>query len=108
MKVLVTGHNEMCIRDSYQGAEVKGFFEELKQKVSPDLIFTHYRNDLHQDHRLVCELTWNTWRDHLILEYEIPKYDGDFGAPNCFVELDDAFCRDKVRYVCLLYTSRCV
>jgi LmbE family N-acetylglucosaminyl deacetylase len=99
------GKKEILIKEfkdgflPYQGAEVKGFFEELKQKVSPDLIFTHYRNDLHQDHRLVCELTWNTWRDHLILEYEIPKYDGDFGAPNCFVELDDAFCRDKVRYV---------
>ncbi len=77
-------------RDGYfphQGAEIKDFFESLKREVSPDLIFTHTRADLHQDHRQVCELTWNTWRDHLILEYEIPKYDGDLGAPNCYVPL---------------------
>ena len=65
----------------YVGGEVKDVFEELKSTVEPDLIFTHARHDLHQDHRLVCELTWNTWRDHLVLEYEIPKYDGDLGAP---------------------------
>jgi LmbE family N-acetylglucosaminyl deacetylase len=90
----------------YQGAEVKSFFEEMKQRVSPDLIFTHYRHDLHQDHRFTCELTWNTWRDHLILEYEIPKYDGDFGAPNFFVELDESLCRDKVRYVVDSFASQ--
>jgi LmbE family N-acetylglucosaminyl deacetylase len=83
----------------YTGHEVKAFFEELKARVSPDLIFTHYRNDLHQDHRLVCELTWNTWRDHLILEYEIPKYDGDFGNPNFFVELDESLCQRKTRSI---------
>lgn len=60
-------------------AEVKAVFEELKQTISPDLIFTHNRTDAHQDHRLISELTWNTFRDHLILEYEIPKYDGDLG-----------------------------
>lgn len=90
----------------YQGTEVKSFFEEMKQRVSPDLIFTHYRHDLHQDHRFTCELTWNTWRDHLILEYEIPKYDGDFGSPNFFVELDEAFCRDKVRSVVDSFASQ--
>jgi LmbE family N-acetylglucosaminyl deacetylase len=90
----------------YQGAEVKSFFEELKQKISPDLIFTHYRHDLHQDHRLACELTWNTWRDHLILEYEIPKYDGDFGTPNCFVELKESLCRDKVRSIVSSFASQ--
>jgi LmbE family N-acetylglucosaminyl deacetylase len=90
----------------YQGAEVKSFFEELKQKISPDLIFTHYRHDLHQDHRLACELTWNTWRDHLILEYEIPKYDGDFGTPNCFVELKESLCRDKVRAIVSSFASQ--
>ena len=51
----------------------------------PNLILTHCRGDLHQDHRLTCELTWNTFRDHLILEYEIPKYDGDLGTPNFYV-----------------------
>jgi LmbE family N-acetylglucosaminyl deacetylase len=74
-------------RDSflpYSGPAVKEAFEALKREFSPDLIFTHYREDRHQDHRLISDLTWNTWRDHLILEYEIPKYDGDFGAPNVF------------------------
>jgi LmbE family N-acetylglucosaminyl deacetylase len=83
----------------YVGEEVKDCFEELKQQVSPDIIFTHYRQDLHQDHRAVSEFTWNTWRDHLILEYEIPKYDGDFGSPNFFVELDESFCRRKSQYL---------
>lgn len=80
----------------YHGAQVKEAFEELKKKVTPDLIFTHYRSDLHQDHRLVSELTWNTFRDHLILEYEIPKFDGDLGSPNVFVHLDQALCRRKI------------
>jgi len=73
----------------YIGSEIKDFFEELKRKYSPDLILTHYRNDLHQDHRLVSELTWNTFRSHLILEYEIVKYDGDLGIPNFFVHLTE-------------------
>jgi LmbE family N-acetylglucosaminyl deacetylase len=71
----------------YSGAAVKDEFEALKREFSPDLVFTHYRDDRHQDHRLLSELTWNTWRDHLILEYEIPKYDGDFGSPNFFASL---------------------
>ena len=78
------------------GPEVKEYFEGLTDKVSPDLILTHHGSDLHQDHRLVAELTWNTFRDHLILEYEIPKYDGDLGSPNVFVHLDDEVCRQKV------------
>ena len=69
-------------------ATIKDFFEDLKPQISPDLIFTHYRNDLHQDHRLASELTWNTFRNHLILEYEVPKYDGDFGSPNVFFHLE--------------------
>jgi LmbE family N-acetylglucosaminyl deacetylase len=72
----------------YHGGDVKEYFEGLKAEVSPDLIFTHQRADLHQDHRLLSELTWNTFRDHLILEYEIPKYDGDLGRPNVFVPLE--------------------
>jgi LmbE family N-acetylglucosaminyl deacetylase len=86
-------------RESYfpwVGAEIKDYFEALKSDIDPDLILTHHRHDRHQDHRLVAELTWNTWRDHLILEYEIPKYDGDLGSPNVFVELDDAIARRKV------------
>ena len=81
----------------YVGADVKQFFEDLKPRCSPDLIFTHYRDDRHQDHRLIADLTWNTFRDHLILEYEIPKYDGDLGTPNVFVHLDQATCQRKVQ-----------
>jgi LmbE family N-acetylglucosaminyl deacetylase len=83
----------------YLGAEIKRYFEELKLVVSPDLIFTHCRHDLHQDHRLINELTWNTFRDHLILEYEIPKYDGDLGAPNLFVHLSEEHCQSKSGYL---------
>jgi LmbE family N-acetylglucosaminyl deacetylase len=80
----------------YIAAPVKECFEELKTAFSPDLILTHCRHDLHQDHRIVCELTWNTFRNHLILEYEIPKYDADLRSPNFFVPLSDALCKKKV------------
>jgi LmbE family N-acetylglucosaminyl deacetylase len=80
----------------YEGAAVKETFEELKQETAPDLVLTHYRHDLHQDHRLVSELTWNTFRDHLVLEYEIPKYDGDLGTPNVFVPLEASQCQRKI------------
>jgi LmbE family N-acetylglucosaminyl deacetylase len=83
----------------YAGKEIKEVFEALKGQVSPDLILTHTRKDLHQDHRLVNELTWNTFRNHLILEYEIPKYDGDMGSPNFFVRLDDALLQRKIRHL---------
>jgi len=83
----------------YIGGEIKEYFETVKQNFSPDLIFTHYRSDLHQDHRLASDLTWNTFRNHLILEYEIPKYDGDLGAPNLFMNLDDAICRKKIQHI---------
>ena len=83
----------------FVGTQIKEFFEGLKAELSPDLIFTHYRGDLHQDHRVICELTWNTFRNHLILEYEIPKYDGDLGTPNCFVPLSASTCERKVRYI---------
>jgi LmbE family N-acetylglucosaminyl deacetylase len=87
-------------------ADVKKVFEELKQTFSPDLIFTHNRKDAHQDHRLIAELTWNTFRDHLILEYEIPKYDGDLGQPGLFVPLESAVCQRKVRYLMDTFQSQ--
>jgi LmbE family N-acetylglucosaminyl deacetylase len=90
----------------YVGGEVKDVFEELKARLQPDLIFTHARNDLHQDHRLVCELTWNTWRDHLILEYEIPKYDGDLGVPNVFVPIPTEVAQEKVRLLSSAFASQ--
>jgi LmbE family N-acetylglucosaminyl deacetylase len=83
----------------FVGAEVKAVFEELKQAIAPDLIFTHYRNDAHQDHRLLSELTSNTFRDHMILEYEIPKFDGDMGQPNFFVPLESEVVQKKVRNI---------
>ncbi len=83
----------------YIGADIKDDFEKLKDEVSPDLIFTHYRHDLHQDHRVICDLTWNTFRNHCILEYEIPKYDGDLGQPNFFIGFDDAVGRKKIEHI---------
>ena len=83
----------------YQGAKIKREFEGLKKHINPTLIFTHYRHDLHQDHRLLNELTWNTFRDQLILEYEIPKYDGDLGSPNVFSPLDESTCRKKAAFL---------
>jgi LmbE family N-acetylglucosaminyl deacetylase len=90
----------------YIGGEVKDVFEGLKARFDPDVILTHARHDLHQDHRLVCELTWNTWRDHLILEYEIPKYDGDLGKPNVFFPVSEEVAREKVRLVVEAFESQ--
>jgi LmbE family N-acetylglucosaminyl deacetylase len=80
----------------YVGGEVKDVFVELGRRLDPQLVFTHTRDDLHQDHRLACELTWNTFRDHLILEYEVPKFDGDLGRPNVFVPLPGTVAEEKI------------
>ena len=90
----------------FVGAQIKAVFEELKQVMSPDVIFTHNGKDAHQDHRLISELTWNTFRDHLILEYEIPKYDGDLGQPSLFVPLPSEICQKKVRYIMEAFQSQ--
>jgi len=79
-----------------EAAAIKDFFEELKHTAQPDLIFTHARDELHQDHRTVGELTWNTWRNHFILEYEIPKFDGGLGSPSVFVPLPKATVKRKI------------
>jgi LmbE family N-acetylglucosaminyl deacetylase len=76
---------------------IKEFFETLKNQVQPDLVFTHYREDRHQDHRVLSDLAWNTFRHHTILEYEIPKYDGDLGAPNFFSPISETVCDEKVQ-----------
>jgi LmbE family N-acetylglucosaminyl deacetylase len=96
-RVVIGDHRDGFL--PYAGAAVKESFEALKREVNPDVVFTHYREDRHQDHRLVSELTWNTWRDQLILEYEIPKFDGDFGAPNAFSALPAATVDRKVALV---------
>ncbi len=90
----------------FDGSEVKAVFEGLKQVVSPDLIFTHNRKDAHQDHRLIAELTWNTFRDHFILEYEIPKYDGDLGQPNLYAPLELELSRKKARSILETFESQ--
>jgi LmbE family N-acetylglucosaminyl deacetylase len=79
----------------FAGEQIKEYFESIKREFEPDLIFTHFRDDLHQDHRLVSQLTWNTFRNHLVLEYEIPKYDGDMHSPNAYVALSESTCRRK-------------
>jgi LmbE family N-acetylglucosaminyl deacetylase len=80
----------------YQGSEIKAWMEGVKTRFDPDIILTHRRHDAHQDHREVCQLTWNTFRNHLILEYEIPKWDGDLGQPNFYVPLDDKVMDRKI------------
>lgn len=90
----------------FVGADVKRLFEELKRQISPDVVFAPYRNDAHQDHRLIGDLTWNTFRDHLILEYEIPKYDGDLGKPNVFVPLEPETCQKKVHFLMETFQSQ--
>jgi LmbE family N-acetylglucosaminyl deacetylase len=90
----------------YIGSDVKDSFEEIKRRVNPDVIFTHWQEDAHQDHRLVSELTWNTFRDHLILEYEVPKYDGDLGRPNLFVPLDAPLFKQKVDFLFEVFQSQ--
>jgi LmbE family N-acetylglucosaminyl deacetylase len=89
-----------------QGGDIKDYFETMKEKFSPDIIFTHYRLDLHQDHKKISELTWNTFRNHVILEYEIPKYDGDFGIPNCFVPLELSLCHRKIKSILESFKSQ--
>jgi len=90
----------------YVGAEVKTVFENELKQLRPDLVFTHNRRDAHQDHRLISELTGNTFRDHLILEYEIPKYDGDLGRPSVFVPLEAEIYQTKVRYIMDTFQSQ--
>jgi LmbE family N-acetylglucosaminyl deacetylase len=83
----------------FEGALVKDVFENELKSCNPDIVFTQNRRDAHQDHRLISELTWNTFRDHCIFEYEIPKYDGDLGQPSVFVSLKQDICERKVKYL---------
>jgi len=90
----------------YDGGAVKERFERLKAEVDPDLVLTHRLEDRHQDHRLVAELTWNTFRGHLIWEYEIPKYEGDLGHPNLFVPLEAERCQRKLELLRKCFPSQ--
>ena len=89
-----------------QWSEIKLFFEEVRRVREPNLVLTHHHADLHQDHRVVSELTWNTFRQHLILEYEIPKYEGDLGRPNFFVRLPRAIADRKVELLLSHFQSQ--
>jgi len=79
----------------YVGADIKDAFERLKNAVKPDIVFSHRNDDMHQDHRVVADLTWNTFRNNLVLQYEIPKYEGDLGTPSVFVPLPLALANRK-------------
>jgi LmbE family N-acetylglucosaminyl deacetylase len=87
-------------------AAIKERFEELKRRCDPDLVLTHCEHDRHQDHRTICELTWNTFRDHLVLEYEIPKYDGDLGRPAVFVPLSGEAVQHKIDTLLQCFASQ--
>jgi LmbE family N-acetylglucosaminyl deacetylase len=89
-----------------QGHAIKSWFEELKARTNPDLILTHYRDDAHQDHRQVCRLTWNTFRDHCVLEYEIPKWDGDLGQPNLYIPVSAEVLRRKIELLNVHFGSQ--
>lgn len=89
----------------YIGDQIKDYFESLKSHIHPDLIFTHHSEDQHQDHRTLAKLTWNTFRDHLIYEYEIPKYDGGLGSPNCFIPASQSNADKKIATLLECFTS---
>lgn len=93
-QVEVMGFRDGCFPD--QGAAIKEWFESLKARANPDVIFTHFRDDAHQDHRQVNRMTWNTFRDHVILEYEVPKWDGDFGQPNLYIPISAESMQKKI------------
>jgi LmbE family N-acetylglucosaminyl deacetylase len=90
----------------YVGSEIKDYFEHLKEKLSPDIIFTHFRKDLHQDHSLISALTWNTFRNHVILEYEIPKFEGDLITPNFYVPLNEELVKKKINLIINNFNSQ--
>jgi len=90
----------------WQGSAIKDFLEDVARRVEPDLVFTHSRDDRHQDHRTLSDLTWTVFRDHIILEYEILKYDGDLGTPNLYVPLSEDTARAKVRHLLHYFPSQ--
>src|SRR5688572_12116091 len=103
-EILVLDYRDAFL--NFSGLEIKERFETIKRGIDPDLIFTHYRDDRHQDHRILSDFTWNTFRRHLILEYEIPKFDGDLGMPNCFVRLTEAQADKKIQIILESFKSQ--
>ena len=105
-KTISIEHFEDSFFPYSSASEIKKYLHRLSQEFDPDLIFTHHGRDLHQDHRLISELTWNAFRDHCILEYEIPKYDGDLGSPNVFVPLKKSISQNKVSHLIRYFESQ--
>lgn len=103
-KVIISDFRDCFMQSQY--ADVKSSFEEVKREVDPDVIFTHCLLDRHQDHRLAAELTWNTWRNHLVLEYEIPKYEGDLATPNAYVPISTSLVRRKISHLKRFFSSQ--
>lgn len=101
--------NVLDYRDAFlafSAMEIKEYFESIKRDFDPHIVFTHYREDRHQDHRLISDLSWNTFRSHLIAEYEIPKYDGDLGVPNAFCTLSQEQAERKVHILLECFESQ--
>jgi len=104
-RVVIGGFRDCYFQSQY--AELKDFFEALKNECDePDIVFTHRLDDRHQDHRLAAELTWNTWRNHLVVEYEVPKYEGDLAAPNLYVPLPEDIARGKAEHLERCFASQ--
>ncbi len=103
-EIIVLDFEDTILNESK--SEIKNVLISIKNDFSPDLIFTHHRHDLHQDHELLSELTWNVFRNHLILEYEIPKYDGDLGHPNFFITLEERYVAQKIKALLNYYVSQ--
>jgi LmbE family N-acetylglucosaminyl deacetylase len=103
-KIIIADFRDCFMQSQY--ADVKSRFEDVKREVDPDVILTHWLQDRHQDHRLAAELTWNTWRNHLVLEYEIPKYEGDLATPNAYVPISTSIVRRKISHLKRFFLSQ--
>jgi LmbE family N-acetylglucosaminyl deacetylase len=102
--VVVNGFTENRFPEEW--GTVKDHIATLPRIIDPDIVFTHRRDDAHQDHRTIGELTWQTFRDHLVVEYEIPKFEGDLGQPNLFVPLTAATAERKIELICEHFASQ--
>ena len=110
--IKVSARGEMRICEFQDGllpahlSEVKAEFERMKKAIAPGLVLTHHGLDRHQDHRLVSDITWQTFRDHMIWEYEIPKFDGDLVTPNMYVPLSSALAQRKINLIMRAFSSQ--